>query len=296
MNTTTKPKAPTWIHAEHPNADEIRILVDRLGLEERFIRDALDRDEVPHFESIGDYTYIITRFAYKTKEGGIDTAPILFALSSAKLITVSLEKLTAPDNILPGGLQSSSHDPAEILLKILLDIDAEYDHFIHETSKRIRSMLRNIGRRNVKTETFIRFAHIEDDMNDFLSSLAPTNSVLKHLRDHKIVSSLGKKSALIDTVILNNEQSINTCENNLKAIDSIRRTYTLLNSSRLDRTIKILTLTSVFISIPTMFFSMYGMNVALPWMRHDAVFIGIMALCLFTVLTALVVMRKKHIF
>jgi Mg2+ and Co2+ transporter CorA len=101
-------------------------------------------------------------------------------------------------------------------------------------------------------------------MNDFLSSLGPTNTTLRHLITSKDVHSISQHRELASTVILNNEQSIQTCEANLKSLASIRRTYTLISSHSLDRTIKILTMVSVFISIPTMFFSMYGMNIGLP--------------------------------
>jgi magnesium transporter len=187
-------------------------------------------------------------------------------------------------------------DPVHLMLLILLKIDADYDWFIHESSKQIRHLLERIGSRQVGTRSFLRFVRIEDDMNDFISSLIPTNVTLQHLVNDSKQPAFATHHDLVNTVMLNNKQSIQTCESNLKSLASIRRTYTLINSSRLDRTIKILTMVSVFISIPTMFFSMYGMNIGLPFAQNPRMFTALMVVCLVIVLTAYAVGRKKRIF
>lgn len=299
MNSMHNPSASEqvpWVHAEAPSEHEVGVLCSEYGLKKRFVHDALDRDEIPRVETVDEYTYIITRFAYETDDSDIETAPILFALSEEKLVTVSLEKLPSLHEVLGESGHVDTKDPVLIMLLILLHIDAQYDRFIHDSSKQIHRLLANIGRRSLGPDSFIRFVHIEDDMNDFLSSLVPTNTTLRHLLTNKEVPAFAHHRDMANTVILNNEQSIQTCEANLKSLTSIRRTYTLIGSHNLDRTIKILTMVSVFISIPTMFFSMYGMNIGLPEQHNKQAFGGLLVVCLITVLTAYAIGRKKRIF
>ncbi len=294
MTTTETNQSSNWIHAEGPSEQEIQHLVSAYGLAERYVRDALDRDEIPRVETIGDYTYIITRFAYK-KHAGIETAPVLFALNHERLVTVSLEHLPSLEEVMQDTAEQAV-DPALLMLRILLYIDAAYDAFIHTASHKVRELLQYLDKGDVGTDAFIDFVHIEDDMNDFLSSLQPTNASLRHLLNSQEAPDFARHRDLVDTVILNNDQSIQTCEANLKSLSSIRRTYTLINSYRLDRTIKILTLASVFISIPTMFFSMYGMNIGLPEQHHRLAFAGILITCLLIVWSAYIIGRNKKIF
>lgn len=299
MNSLHHPAASQqspWVHAEAPSEQEISVLCSEYSLKRRFVHDALDRDEIPRVETVENYTYIITRFAYETDDGDIETAPILFALNADKLVTVSLEKLPSLHEVLSESGHSDTKDPVLIMLLVLLHIDSQYDRFIHDSSKQIHRLLANIGRRSLGPEHFIRFVHIEDDMNDFLSSLVPTNTTLRHLLSNKEVPAFAHHRDMANTVILNNEQSIQACESNLKSLMSIRRTYTLISSHSLDRTIKILTMVSVFISIPTMFFSMYGMNIGLPEQHNQQTFAGLLVVCLLTVLTAYAIGRKKRIF
>jgi magnesium transporter len=294
MTTTEKNQSSNWVHAEAPDEAEVQHLVATYHVSERFVRDALDRDEIPRVETVGNYTYVITRFAYKT-HAGIETAPVLFALGSERLITVSLEHLPSLDEVMRDASEKVA-DPTLIMLRILLYIDAAYDGFIHTASHKVHELLQYLDKGDVGTDVFIDFVHIEDDMNDFLSSLQPTNASLRHLLSSEKAPSFAAHRELVDTVILNNDQSIQTCEANLKSLTSIRRTYTLINSYRLDRTIKILTLASVFISIPTMFFSMYGMNIGLPEQHNPLAFIGLIVLCLLIVWSAYAIGRNKKIF
>lgn len=285
-----------WTYVEKPTAKELAHVINTLHVSERFAHDALDRDEIPRVESDENYTYVITRFAYETAAHEIETAPVLFALNQTHVVTISAERLPGLEAIVPGGEHAASTpNPSHIMLNILLQIDAEYDRFIHNSSKLIRHLLEKMGTDQAGPDSFIRFVHIEDDMNDFISALKPTNTSLRHLADSRL-ADFGKHHALVNTVILNNEQSIQTCEDNLKSVDSIRRTYTLIHSHNLDRTIKILTMISVFISIPTMFFSMYGMNIGLPQQKHQGAFIALMFVCLLTVIATYLVGRKKKIF
>lgn len=294
MGTDLTEHSSVWVHAEDPNTHEIDVLCSQYGVEPRLVRDALDRDEIPRVEPLGDYVYIITRFAFE-KDGDVQTAPILFALNHTKLVTVSCEKLPNLQNI--PALQDSKdqHDPALMMLHILFGIDAQYDTFINEITRKIRSLSGRLGKRDVGPHEFIQFVHIEDDLNDFLSALQPTNSTLRHLASESSLH-LGKHRDLVNTIVLNNEQSIQTCEANLKLLASIRRTFSLISQHHLDRTIKILTLASVFISIPTMFFSMYGMNVPLPEQHTKEAFLFVLALCVVVTWTAYFIGRKKKIF
>lgn len=297
IESTALYKNASWVHAEAPTDDEIRELCTQFDLHERIIRDALDRDEIPRVDMHKNYSYIITRFAYKTSAGAFETAPLLFAINAKRLVTVSLEQLPSLRDVMPDQSDGGEHlDPAHVMLLILLKIDADYDQFIHDSSKEIRHLLEKLGTRNVGTKSFIRFVHIERDMNDFLNALQPTNAALRNLTTIASLASFSAHQDLVRTVLLNNEQSIQACEANLKSVTSIRRTYALINSHNLDRTIKILTMISVFLAIPTMYFSMYGMNIGLPWQRSTAAFAGLMVVCLLTILTAYALGRNRKIF
>lgn len=287
-----------WTYVEAPSKADLAHLEHDRGLLKRFVHDALDHFEIPRLEMQDDTTYIITRFAYQTDGGAVSTAPILFALRANELITVSSDPLPRLEALIETGEHAlvGDRDPVRLMLNILLEIDSQYDLIINDRSRRIRHLHSRLGKRDVGVPDFIGFVALEDSLNDLLNSLEPTNAALRHLLTTNTLHDFAGHHELVDTVVLNNEQSIQACAASLKSLDSIRRTYSLINSHRLDRTIKILTLASVFISIPTMFFSMYGMNIPLPWMRNEETFVIMIIACLVLVGSAYAVGRHKKVF
>lgn len=290
-------KAGAWTYVEQPSEAELDTLVEDFGLEPRFLRDALDRDEIPRLESVEEYTYVFTRFAYQTRDKTIESVPILFVINKDSLITVSLEKLPALATILAS--TSSDHmttDPAKLMLQLLLEINKYYDVFINDARKHIRHLRDRLGKRDIGTKDFVRFVVLEDDLHDFLSSLEPTNAALRRLLDDRDLPAFAKHRDIADTVLLNNEQSIQACNNDLKTIDSIRRTFALISSNNLDRSINWLSIAAVVIAIPTLLYSLYGMNMPLPFQKETWLFPAILLLSILFCLVVFAYGRRKKLF
>jgi len=58
-------KPGTWVYVEAPSEEEVATLTAQFKLEEGYLQDALDEDEVPRLEREGDQAYIFVRYAYK---------------------------------------------------------------------------------------------------------------------------------------------------------------------------------------------------------------------------------------
>jgi magnesium transporter len=285
-----------WTYVENPSVEERQFLVERFGLSPRFLEDALDREEIPRLEIEDGHTYIFSRFAYRTSKATINTVPVLFVINKNSLFTVTAKELPALDTLI-----SSTHveavvsDPAVLMIRLLHEINVHYDSFISDSNKQIRRLREHLGKRDVGPKDFIQFVTLEDDLNDFLSSLEPTNAALRRLINGKH-DAFTRYEELVETVILNNEESIRTCNSSLKALGSIRRTYTLIGSHNLDKTIKVLTVAALLIAIPNMFFGMYGMNVHLPFQQEPWTFQLVTGVSVLAILFVLIYGKRRRLF
>src|SRR4051812_34473732 len=79
----------TWVYVEAPTPQEIEQLTKRFNLEPGHLEDAMDEDEMPRLERESTQSYIFVRFAYKNKEGEMDTAPLLIVFDAEHVITIS---------------------------------------------------------------------------------------------------------------------------------------------------------------------------------------------------------------
>jgi len=289
-------KAGSWIYVEAPSEKELEGLVKKFDLTAGHLQDALDEDEMPRLEKEGDQSYIFVRFAYKTVDGDLDTAPLLFIFSGDIVITVSQVRLPLLDAFLSGKISFATTQRAKLILLILKQIVERYDTYITKTSKQIKLIRSRLRGHEISNQDFIDFVMIEDELNEFLSSLMPTNATLRRLLLGRYVPLFAEDQDIIEDLLLNNEQSIEACRSNIQSITNIREAYTSISSNNLNRTIKILTVFTVLIMLPSAFYGMYGMNVPLPFQDRPWAFAGLLATTVLVNVLVIVVARRKRIF
>lgn len=289
-------KKGSWVYVETPDHHEIDELVKKFNLDRGHLEDALDEDEMPRLEKEGEQSYIFVRFAYRNEDGELVTAPLLFVFGSDLLVTVSFVRMPVLDTFLAGKVSFATTQRAKLMLLILQQIVEQYDGFISKTSKQIKLIRSRLRGHEISNQDFIDFVMIEDELNEFLSSLMPTNATLRRLLLGRYVPLFTEDQDIVEDLLLNNEQSIEACNSNVQSIMHIREAYTSISSNNLNRTMKILTAATVIIALPNVIYSMYGMNVPLPGQAHNWAFVMILAINLVLVVGALIVARRKRIF
>lgn len=289
-------KRGTWVYVEDPSDKEVTMLSEKFGLERSIVQDSLDPNEMPRLEKEGDISYIFVRFALKDGEGELVTMPLLFVFGAELLMTVSLVRLPSLASFVSGKLDFATTQRAKLVLQILQQISEHYDGYIKATSKQIKLIRAHLKGHEIGNQDFIDFVTIEDELNEFLSALIPTNATLRRLMLGRYMPLFDQDHDIVEDLLLNNEQSIEACNSNMKSIVNIREAYTSISSNNLNRTIKVLTIATVMIAIPNLFYSMYGMNVDLPW-QHDTWFYwALLSFTIALVLAVAYIARRKRIF
>jgi magnesium transporter len=289
-------KPGSWVYVEAPSHDEIEQLVKKFNVTEGHLQDALDEDEMPRLEKEGEQSYIFVRFAYKSIDGELVTAPLLFIFSGDLVITVSQVRLPLLDSFLSGKINFATTQRAKLILLILQQIVDQYDTFISHTSKQIKLIRSRLRGHEISNQDFIDFVMIEDELNEFLSSLMPTNATLRRLLLGRYMPLFAEDQDIVEDLLLNNEQSIEACNSNMQSIIHIREAYTSISSNNLNRTMKILTAATVFVALPNVVFSMYGMNIKLPLMHEPWMFSSLVGVTLALLLLSYIVAKRKRIF
>ncbi len=289
-------KPGSWVYVEAPSHNEIDILVQKFGLTAGHLEDALDEDEMPRLEKEGEQSYIFVRFAYKEPDGTLATTPLLFIFSGDLVVTVAQVPVPSLDLFLSGRIAFATTQRAKLILLILQQVVDRYDVFIATTSKQIKMIRSRLRGHEITNQDFIDFVVIEDELNEFLSSLMPTNATLRRLLLGRYMPLFTEDQDIVEDLLLNNEQSIEACNSNMQSIIHIRDAYTSISSNNLNRTMKVLTAATVIIALPNVFYSMYGMNVPLPF-QHEPWIYGVMNAGIVVLILSIVAFaRRKRIF
>jgi magnesium transporter len=289
-------KRGAWIYVEAPHEKELEGLAKQFDLDQSILLDALDENEMPRLEREDDVSYIFVRFAMTDEEGELVTMPLLFVFGKELIMTISPVHLPALQAFMNGRVDFATTQRAKLVLLILQQISEHYDSLINTTSKQIKRVRAHLRKHEIGNQDFIQFVNIEDELNEFLSALVPTNATLRRLLLGRYMPLFEDDQDIVEDLLLNNEQSIEACNSNLKSVDNIRDAYTSISSNNLNRTIKVLTIATVMIAVPNLFFSMYGMNLDLPFQHHPWAFPALMIFTLVLLIAIAVAARRKKVF
>ncbi len=292
----TEYKRGSWVYVEAPTEDEVEELVAKFKLDPGHVRDALDEDEMPRLEKEEEQSYIFVRYAYKNEEAELVTVPLLFVFSSDIVMTVSLGHLPPLDAFLSGKIDFATTQRAKLVLQILHEIVEQYDVYINGTSKQIKLIRSRLRGHEISNQDFIDFVLIEDELNEFLAALMPTNATLRRLLRGRYIPLFEEDQDIVEDLLLNNEQSIEACSSNIKSIVNIREAYSSISSNNLNRTMKILTGATVLITLPNVLFGMYGMNIGLPFQHQAWAYPFILGVSVLLLVIAFMIGRSKRIF
>lgn len=285
-----------WICVEEPTREEIDMLVKKFDLDAGHMEDALDADEMPRLEKEGDLSYIFVRYAYTNDELELTTAPLLFVVGPNLFITVALHSLPRLQRFISGKVEFSTTQRTKLLLQILDQIVDQYEVFINNISRQIKLIRSRLRAHDVGNQDFIDFVLIEDELNEFLGALLPTTAILRRLMLGRHIPLYHEDQDIVEDLLLNNEQSIEGCRSNVKSIINIREAYATIASNNLNRTMKILTAATVILTLPNVFFSMYGMNLQLPFAGQWWAYSAVVGVALLVMILVVMVGRSRRIF
>jgi len=258
----------SWIRVYDTNDDEIAELEKNFKVNPNILRDALDPYEVPRVETDNGTVYIFTRTPQKLEEK-IITVPLLIAVGNDFVLTVSKTENPTLNRFVANGLDFTTTQKTQLVLKFLSEIIKSYNGFLTGISRSVRETSDRFSKINEKI--IIDFVKSEEVLNDFLLGLTHTNPALQNIISGKLIQLYEQDRELMEDLVLNSNQLIELCKSTLKNIVNIREAYSTVVTNDLNRVIKLFTSLTVILTIPTIIASLYGMNVQLPLsQRPDA--------------------------
>lgn len=258
----------SWIRSERPNADELKVLM-KLGLGEDILADALDPHEVPRVELEDGWTYFITRLPDTDDDFNDFTTPILFALGREYVVTVSRDSLGRLWQPFIDDIEAPTTQQTKLFMLMVEAISRQYQTRVASINREMRAATSDVE--NLRARDITTFVRYERRLNDYLDALIPTNDAIEKLLGGKLLRLYEDDRDLVEDISIDLEQVISRCKSLLRTITNVRDSYRAVMDTRLNETIRLLTVITLALTIPTMLAGLYGMNVdlpgkSLPWM------------------------------
>lgn len=258
---TAAPKEEAWIRGSGVTLHDLRQLAEIYDFDFNILHDVLDKNELPRVETRGRDIYVFARAVQKGKHGKITTTPVLLAVKGSTFLNISMGivedmRLAAP-NVL-----SHATDATSLLLASFAGVVSEYEGLMQRTFTYIKDTGNRLRSHEVTNSDFVHFVTVEDNLNEYRMNL---NGMLVVAQRIKEDLSRSKDREAVEDIILYIRQLLVAIESYNQSITSIRNAYGTIANNTLNHRMKTLTVLTLLVALPNVFYGMYGMNIALPY-------------------------------
>ncbi|MBF7016331.1 magnesium transporter CorA family protein [Staphylococcus durrellii] len=262
----------SWINIIEPDRDEIEKIITQYNIPEDFIKDPLDSEESARIEYDDEtgYSLIIIDLPVVNKTNNnvlsFITIPLGIIIGNKRIVTICNEENEFLENFTRQRINLKFH--SRFALNILLTIANHYNRnlrLLNKTRLRIERNLKN----NVSNKQLYNLMEVEKSLVYFLAALKGNDNIIKKLFRLPAIKRFEEDEELLEDLVIENKQAVETTELYTKILESITTSYASLLSNELNNTMKTLTLFTVFLTLPTLVFSFFGMNVPLPINSHS---------------------------
>jgi len=276
-----------WINVVDPSQKEIKELCKNLNLDGRSLLSGLDEHEIPRLDFIDQNTYLFTKDVLPGKK----TQTFLIVIGKDFFLTLSKDKPSFLNKILKENIELFTTQKLKALIEILFLVNESLEKATEKIVKDVQ--LKKLKKTDLSENDLEALLEEEDLLNRLISSYQYI--VLVYSRAVKRIEFLNTDKELLKDLIEETDQGFYLCRAALKNISNIRGYYSILLSNRLNKTISILTIFTVLISIPNLVAGIYGMNINLPFAENPLAFLYIAIFNLIGLILIIISFKKNNI-
>ncbi len=259
-----------WIQLTNPNEIEINRVVTELQIPEDFVRSALDDEEGPRIDEDDDTNYRLTVFDIpviqreSTSDAPYTTIPVSIIRKNNLTVTVCLQENFKFHEIKQGTLRTNILlDSKKIDYQFLLAFHSLYEVYLRAI-ERSSTQLENKLIQSRDTDNNLReLMRLKNALIYFASSLRQNIIVADKLLTQKNLTDDDIET--LENISVEIKQAFATCNLQRELMTETMSTYANIVSNQLAERMRLLTIVTIILAIPTLIAGIYGMNIELPF-------------------------------
>lgn len=285
-----------WINVKNPTQDELEYLAKNFYIAPEDLRAALDEEERAHINTEDTYTIIIVDVPIKDEEGIHEyvTIPMEIIISNDFIMTICLKEIELIQDFLTGKVKTFyTFKKTRFILQLLYKNASyflQYLRYIDRASGKIEQELN----KTMRNQELIQLLELEKSLVYFTTSLRANEMVLEKMMRMEKIKQYQEDKDLLEDVIIENKQAMEMANIYSSILSETRDAFASVISNNLNTVMKTLTSLTIVLSIPTMIFSLFGMNVPLPFMNDtNGLFYILIGSITCIIIGAILMIRKK---
>lgn len=255
-----------WIALTNPTETEISDIEEDMHIDRDYIRAALDEEEPSRIESDDGVTLIVVDYPVAEQDNDPDrtllysTTPMSLIITDKNVITVSAKQNVVLDEIAKGVVKGVRPDlRTRFVFSVLLRIAARYLQYLKQIDK-LSGYVETKMYRSMKNKELIQLQGLEKSLVYFSTSLKSNEMVLEKLMRGRFLKLYEEDQDLLDDVMIEVKQAIEMTSIYSNILSGTMDTFASIISNNLNIIMKRMTTITIILTMPTIVFSFYGMN------------------------------------
>ena len=293
----------SWINVVNPDSDDLQIVSMVTEIPTDVLKMALDTEERSRVEIEDDYVFVVINIPIILETDSYDTLPLGVFITPDFIVTVCLQET----DVMKAFTQNKyplfyTFKKTRFLFQILFRTATLFLRYLQQINHRTDD-IESILRHSMRNREFFMLLELQKSLNFFASALRGNGAVMEKLLRlrrnqslHHLLKLYEEDEDLLEDVIIENKQAIEMVEMYSNILMNMSDTFASIISNNLNIVMKFLASITIILSVPTTIFSLWGVNVPLPFQENEWGFFLVITIAMICSAVAVALLWMKKLF
>ena len=259
----------TWINIQTEDKSELKRFYEHYEIDEEIVDYSLDENERAHLDydqRTNTFVLIFNVTNPQKIDNHYETIPMTFIVKDNILLTVTNEINHYVSDIMMKRVTSEEVESIfQFLFGSLFMIIDSFFPYIEEMD-RDRKIINNKLKEKTTKQNLLLLSDLETGIIYFVSASKQNVVLLEQVKAHQIFRLLTEsEKERLDDVLIEARQLVEMTQLSSQILQQLSGTYNNVLNNNLNDTMKILTVLSILLTVPTIITGFFGMNMPLPF-------------------------------
>ncbi len=272
-----RPETAVWVNVLPPlKQEEFTELSEVMNIPIDFLKDSLDIDERSRYEIEDDVKLIVIKTptennSFNLSDAFYITIPICIILTHNQIVTVNSFENEAIKKFLNSFQHRNPDRMNMMVLKIFEKITTNFQDYLKEINTRRNSLEQRLYDSN-RNEELLQLMRIQKSFVYFLTALRSNELLMMKISRTNVLRLNEDEKDFLEDLIVETSQALEMANTYTTILNSTLDAFASIISNNQNDVLKRLTTLTIFLSVPVLIASIYGMNVPIPYKESHMAF------------------------
>jgi magnesium transporter len=259
-----------WVNVLPPlKQEEFTELSETMNIPVDFLKDSLDIDERSRYEIEDDVKLIVIKTptennSFNLSDAFYITIPICIILTHNQIVTVNSFENEAIKKFLNSFQHRNPDRMNMMVLKIFEKVTTNFQDYLKEINTRRNSLEQKLYDSN-RNEELLQLMRIQKSFVYFITALRSNELLMMKISRTNILKLNEDERDFLEDLIVETSQALEMANTYTNILNSTLDAFASIISNNQNDVLKRLTTLTIFLSVPVLIASIYGMNVPIPY-------------------------------